>query len=134
MGNCNYLPHHAVFKESATTPIRVVYDSSCRQSQEHPSLNESLLPGPPITKDLTAIFLRFRCRKYGFATDIGKAFLNISLDEQNRDASRFFWSRLTCVKAFVLRLVRNTRKQNQKKAALTTQELAHAQRFSIFST
>ena len=97
-------------------------------------LNDSLLPGPPITKDLTAIFLRFRCRKYGFATDIGKAFLNISLDEQNRDASRFFWSRLTCVKAFVLRLVRNTRKQNQKKAALTTQELAHAQRFSIFST
>ena len=55
VGTCHYLPHHAVFKESATTPIRVVYECSCRQSREHPSLNDSLLPGPPITNDLTAI-------------------------------------------------------------------------------
>ena len=24
VGTCHYLPHHALFKESATTPIRVV--------------------------------------------------------------------------------------------------------------
>ena len=70
VGTCHYLPHHAVFKESATTPIRVVYECSCRQSQEHPSLNDSLLPGPPITNDLTAILPRFPRHKYGFATDI----------------------------------------------------------------
>ena len=56
VGTCHYLPHHAVFKESATTPIRVVYECSCRQSQEHPSLNDSLLPGPPIINDLTASY------------------------------------------------------------------------------
>ena len=90
VGTCHYLPHHAVFKESATTPIRVVYECSCRQSQEHPSLNDSLLPGPPITNDLTNILPRFPHHKYGFATDIEKAILNIKLDEQDRVATRFF--------------------------------------------
>ena len=88
---CHYLPHHAVFKESATTPIRVVYDCSCRQSKTHPSLYDCLLTGPPIANDLTGILLRFRCHKYGFTTDIEKAFLHVSLDEGDRDATRFFW-------------------------------------------
>ena len=91
VGTCHYLPHHAVFKESATTPIRVVWDCSCRQSQEHHSLNDSLLPGPPILNDLTAILPRFPRHTFGFATDTERAFLNIKLDEQDRDATRFFW-------------------------------------------
>ena len=90
-GKCHYLPHHAAFKESATTPIRVVYDCSCRQSKTHPSLNDCLLTGPPIANDLTGILLRFRRHKYGFTTDIEKAFLHVSLDEGDRDATRFFW-------------------------------------------
>ena len=90
-GKCHYLPHHAVFKESATTPLRVVYDCSCRQSKTHPSLNDCLLTGPPIANDLTGILLRFRCHKYGFTTDIEKAFLHVSLNEEDRDATRFFW-------------------------------------------
>ena len=46
---------HLQNKTSVTTTlIRVVYECSCRQSQEHPSLNDILLPGPPIANDLTA--------------------------------------------------------------------------------
>ena len=90
-GKCHYLPHHAVFKESATTPVRVVYDCSCRQSRCQSSLNDSLLAGPPIANNLTGILLRFRCHKYGFTTDIEKAFLHVSLDKGDRDATRFFW-------------------------------------------
>ena len=80
-----------MFKESATTPLRVVYDCSCRQSKTHPSLNDCLLTGPPIANDLTGILLRFRCHKYGFTADIEKAFLHVSLNEEDRDATRFFW-------------------------------------------
>ena len=90
-GSCHYLPHHAVFKESATTPIRVVYDCSLRLSKTHPSLNECLLTGTPIANDLTGILLRFRRYKHGFTTEIEKAFLYVSLDEGDRDATRFFW-------------------------------------------
>ena len=40
--NCHFIPHHPVKKDSATTPIRIVYDCSCRQSSSHPSLNDYL--------------------------------------------------------------------------------------------
>ena len=68
-----------------------MYDCSCRQSQAHPSLNDCLLAGPPIVNDFTGILLRFRCHKYGFTTDIERALVHVSLDEEDRDAIRFFW-------------------------------------------
>ena len=45
-GAAHYIPHHPVKKDSTTTPIRIVYDSSCRQSSEHPSLNNYLVVPP----------------------------------------------------------------------------------------
>ena len=90
-GTCHYIPHHAVHKESSTTPIRIVYDCSCRKSSTHPSLNDCLTSGPPILKDLIAILLRFRQHKYGLVADIEKAFLHVSLDEEDRDITRFLW-------------------------------------------
>ena len=86
VGTCHYLPHHAVFKESATTPIRAVYECSCRQSREHPSLNDSLLPGTPITNDLTATL---SCPDSPATSMVLQPILR-RLDEQDRDATRFF--------------------------------------------
>jgi hypothetical protein len=54
---CHYISHHAVIKESSTTPLRVVYDCSCRKSSDHASLNDCLTTRPPILNDLTAILL-----------------------------------------------------------------------------
>ena len=43
----HYIPHHPVKKDSATTPIRIVYDCSCRETPDIPSLNDCLLNIPP---------------------------------------------------------------------------------------
>ena len=90
-GRVHYIPHHAVLKDSSTTPLRTVYDCSCSPNAAQPSLNSCLSTGPDILNDMTAILVCFRCYQYGIAADIEKAFLTISLDEQDRDATRFFW-------------------------------------------
>jgi len=90
-GQTHYIPHHGVKKNSITTPIRIVYDCSCRQSKDHPSLNDCLLTGPHFLNDLCSIILRFRIHNYAISTDIEKAFLHIHLHESDRDYTRFFW-------------------------------------------
>ena len=90
-GSVHYIPHHPVRKQSSTTPIRIVYDCSCRQSFNSPSLNDCLHPGPPFLNDLCAILLRFRQHEFAFSSDIEKAFLHVHLDETDRDFTRFLW-------------------------------------------
>ena len=87
----HYIPHHSVKKDSTTTPIRIVYDCSCRISADQPSLNDCLLTGPPFLNDLVSIILRFRSNQYGIATDIEKVFLHIILHKKDRDFTRFLW-------------------------------------------
>ena len=87
----HYIPHHPVKKDSAKTPIRIVYHCSCRQTPDSPSLNDCLLNVPSKINDVTAILLRFRMNKYAMSTDIEKAFLNVGLDEEDRNVTRFFW-------------------------------------------
>ncbi|XP_071127721.1 uncharacterized protein [Mytilus edulis] len=87
----HYIPHHPVKKDSVTTPIRIVYDCSCKQTPDSASLNDCLLNVPPKLNEVTAILLRFRLNKYAVSTDIEKAFLNVGLDIEDRDVTRFFW-------------------------------------------
>ncbi|XP_071149289.1 uncharacterized protein [Mytilus edulis] len=87
----HYIPHHPVKKDSATTLIRIVYDCSCRETPDIPSLNDCLLNIPPNLNDIAAILLRFRLHKYAVTTDIEKAFLNVGLEEKDRDVTRFYW-------------------------------------------
>ena len=87
----HYIPHHGVRKDSATTPIRIVYDCSCRQNIDSPSLNDCLESTPPQLNDLTSILTRFRLHRFAVCTDIEKAFLHVQLDERDRDVTRFLW-------------------------------------------
>ncbi|XP_033762684.1 uncharacterized protein LOC117344144 [Pecten maximus] len=92
-GRLHYIPHHPVKKDSTTTPIRIVFDCSCHQDSESPSLNDCLSSTPPELNDLTGLIARFRVKKFGVSTDIEKAFLTVALDEGDRDVTRFFWLR-----------------------------------------
>ncbi|XP_064620787.1 uncharacterized protein LOC135483687 [Lineus longissimus] len=86
----HYLPHHPVKKDSETTPIRVVYDCSCKTANGN-SLNDCLDAGPPLLNDLAAILLRFRTQKFGLSADLEKAFLHIGLDESDQQWTKFLW-------------------------------------------
>ena len=91
VANCHYIPHHAVKKQSPTTPIRIVYDCSCHQSSASPSLNDCLQIGAPFLQDLCSIIVRFRLHRFAISTDIEKAFLHVHLHEDDRDFTRFLW-------------------------------------------
>ena len=63
--NVHYLPH--VRKESITTPIRILYDCSCRESASSVTLNDCLQIGPPFLNNLCAILLRFCDHRYALS-------------------------------------------------------------------
>ena len=91
-GRVSYLPHSAVIREAAeTTKVRVVYDASCKDKNTRTSLNDCLHVGPSLTPLIFDILLRFRQLKVALVGDIAKAFLNIKVNENDRNCLRFLW-------------------------------------------
>ena len=91
-GVCHYIPHHAVVKpDHATTKIRIVYDASAKTKMDHKSLNECLYRGPVLLQDLCGTLMRFRMHPIALISDIEKAFLQIGLQLDQRDVTRFLW-------------------------------------------
>lgn len=89
-GAVHYLPHHAVIRrDKETTKLRVVYDASARA--DGPSLNDCLYAGPKFEQNILDIILRFRTHKIALIADIEKAFLQIAVNKEDRDALRFLW-------------------------------------------
>ena len=91
INSTHYIPHHAVMKDSPTTPVMIAYNCSAKSSKGTPSLNDCLMKGPSMTENLANILLIFRTNKYAFSADISKAFLRIGLQEVDRDFTRFLW-------------------------------------------
>ena len=90
VGEVHYLPHHAVVKrDRETTKVRVVYDASAKSGG--PSLNECLHTGPSFNQKIMDILLRFRSYPVALTADIEKAFLMISVAEEDRNSLRFLW-------------------------------------------
>ncbi|UYV66498.1 hypothetical protein LAZ67_4001898 [Cordylochernes scorpioides] len=87
---CSYLPHRPVLKDSHTTPIRPVFDASCKK-KGLPSLNQCLEKGDNLIELIPDLLLRFRLGKYGIIADIRKAFLQIQVREEDREFLRFLW-------------------------------------------
>ncbi|GBM79841.1 hypothetical protein AVEN_136498-1 [Araneus ventricosus] len=86
----NYLSHRPVLKESSTTPIRPVFNTSAPMKGK-PSLNESLHSGSNLIELIPDILLLFREKKIGVSAVIMKAFLQISICKEYRDFLRFLW-------------------------------------------
>ena len=90
-GQHHYLPHHPVFKESRTTPLRIVYNASSRADAQSRSLNDCLYTGPNLVAGLHDMILQFRSGNYAVVADISKAFLRIGIAPEHRDFTRFLW-------------------------------------------
>eukprot|EP00112_Aurelia_sp_Birch-Aquarium-sp1_P015934 Seg357.4 transcript_id=Seg357.4/GoldUCD/mRNA.D3Y31 product="hypothetical protein" protein_id=Seg357.4/GoldUCD/D3Y31 len=87
-----YIPHQCVVRQdAATTKVRIVYDASAKTSKGVKSLNECLHTGPSLTPLLFSVLLKFRMHKTVLLADIKQAFLQIEIDQKDRDAMRFLW-------------------------------------------
>lgn len=89
--NTYYMPHHGVIRRDAvTTKLRVVFDASSHAPGQ-PSLNNVLMKGPKMDADLLKLLLNFRMHPIIMVADIKKAYLQISIRPEDRDALRFLW-------------------------------------------
>ena len=88
----HYLLHQAVVrKDAVTAKVRIVYDASSKGFKTKASLNDCLHVGPSLNPLLYNILLRFRENRIALVGDIEKAFLNVEVDEVDRDSLRFLW-------------------------------------------
>ncbi|XP_066590517.1 uncharacterized protein [Prorops nasuta] len=86
-----YLPHHAVFKlENGKQKIRVVFNASAK-TQSGLSLNDVLLIGPKLQKDITAILMNWRDFRFVGITDIIKMFRQILIRPEDRKFQSIIW-------------------------------------------
>ena len=88
-----YMPHKPVVRQdAATTKVRMVFDASAKPSQLAYSINECMFTGPPLQPLLWDIMVRARMSLNLLLADIQKAFLQIAVKEEDRDAFRFLFN------------------------------------------
>ena len=87
-----YIPHKGVVRETAeSTKLRIVYDASARAWDGAPSLNECLNTGPLLQNQLWSVLVRGRFNPVAITGDIKKAFLQVRIRPEERDALRLHW-------------------------------------------
>ena len=88
-----YMPHKPVVREQArSSKVRMVFDASAKPHPLANSVNECMYTGPPLQPLLWDILIRARMSPHLILADIQKAFLQISLKEEDRDAFRFLFN------------------------------------------
>lgn len=86
-----FLPHHHITQESSqTTKLRVVFDGSAKTTSSL-SLNDLLMVGPTLQKDLFDLIIRFRTFKYVLSADITKMYRMIKIHKDDQDMQRILW-------------------------------------------
>ena len=88
-----YMPHKPVARETAsTTKVRMVFDASAKPHSLANSVNESMHTGPPLQSLLWDVMVRARMSTHLLLADLQKAFLQISIKEEDRDAFPFLFN------------------------------------------
>ena len=88
-----YMPHKPVVRESSTTTkVRMVFDASSKPDPSANSINNCMFTGPPLQPLLWDIMIRARMSANLLLGDIEKAFLQIGVRQQDRDAFRFLFN------------------------------------------
>ena len=88
----HWIPHQPVIRDDAeSTKMRIVYDCSAKANVQEPSLNDLLETGPSLQPLLFDILLKNRMHRYCITGDVQKAFLQIKIHPEDRDAQRLLW-------------------------------------------
>ena len=91
--NFHYICMSMVFKpESATTPVRPVFNANQEMGEQKVSFNKKLLEGPNLLPQLAKLFIQFRAYKNVALLDISKLYSRIRVSKEDTEMQRFFWS------------------------------------------
>ena len=88
-GPVQYITHHCVMKDSISTPLRVVTNSSFKNGKY--SLNDLLPKGPNSLNDMLEVTVRFRAYETVFGYDLAKAYNTMITGLTERHLRRFIW-------------------------------------------
>ena len=88
-----YMPHKPIVNQSTvTTKVRMVLDASAKPQPLTNSINDCMFTGFPLLPFLWDIMVRVRMSTSLLLGDIEKAFLQIGVKEEDRDAFRFLFN------------------------------------------
>ena len=86
--NVNTMPIHIV-THPKKGKHRVVVDPNCNFNGH--GINDILLQGPNLIKEMNSVFLKFRESSVAFSADIQDMFHNFKVPRHQRDLLRFYW-------------------------------------------
>ena len=87
----NTKKHYVGTLQRNTTKVRIAYDVPAKSKKSKLNLNECLYRGPFILDGLYGLLMRFGTKRIASTADIEKAFLQVGLNEADRDVTRFLW-------------------------------------------
>lgn len=85
-----FIPHAVIKPDSLSTKLRVVFDASAKTTSGS-SLNDKLLPGPNLQRDLLKLLIRFRIHQYVITADIAQMFRQVLIDSRDRRLQLILW-------------------------------------------
>ena len=85
-----FLPHFPVVKEERVpTKVRAVFDAAPKHDGK--SLNDTILPGPKLQREVVDVLTRFRRAPVAPSADISEMFFQVELQDKDRPFHPFLW-------------------------------------------